>query len=103
MERYTDAYSAMGKAHRSGANFILCDCKPHAFQQIAEEVEFLCILFSLAQRPILSLYYHYVICSFMCQQTQLPCTYINTLETQFLPKMTRVLKRKPVFSFYPTI
>lgn len=74
----------MRKAHHRGANFILPDCKPHVFQQIAEEVEFLCILFSLAQRLILSLYYHYVICSFMCQQTQVPATYINTLEAVFV-------------------
>lgn len=93
----------MRKAHHRGANFILPDCKPHVFQQIAEEVEFLCILFYLAQRLILSLYYHYAICSFMCQQTRAPGTYINTLETQFLSQMTRLLKRRPVFSFNLTI
>lgn len=82
--------------HR-GANFILPDCKPYVFQQIAEEVEFLCILFSLAQRLTLSLYYHYAICSFMCQKTPVPVTYIDTLETEFLSQTTRLLKRRPVF------
>lgn len=72
----------MRTAHHRGANFILSDCKPHVFQ-VAEEAEFVCILFSLAQRLILSLYYHYAICSFMCQQTQVPVAYINTLETVF--------------------
>lgn len=72
---------------------------PMSSKKIAEEVEFLCILFSLAQTLILSLYYHYAICSFMCQQTQVPGTYINTLETQFLSQMTRLLKWRPVFSF----
>lgn len=46
MERYADVHSAMGKAYGSRANFILCSWKPHVFQQIAGEVEFLCILFS---------------------------------------------------------
>lgn len=84
--------------HR-GANFILPDCKPHVFQQIAEEVEFLRILFSLAQRLTLSLHYHYAICSFMCQKTQIPGTYISTLETEFLSQTWRLLKRRPIFSF----
>lgn len=47
----------------------------------------------------LYMYYHCAICSFTCQQTQLPCTYINTLETEILSQTTMLLKSWPVFPF----
>lgn len=78
-------------------------CKPHVFQQIAEEVEFLCI-FSLWHRDLSSVYITITLFVLLCVSKLSYLVHTSTpWKHDFLSQMTRFLKRRTVFSFNLTI